>query len=100
MRGEPVDECRKLRRKRRVDTELPAPRPGETQAVGMQEHPREAEGAQGLVEGRIAVLLIARHRMTHVCRVYADLVRSSRVQGDFHERRGAAEELDRSEVAH
>jgi hypothetical protein len=66
----------------------------------MQEHSREAEGTQGLVEGGIAVLLIARHRMTHVCRVYPDLVRSSRVQRHFHERRGLTEELDRSEVAH
>src|SRR6516162_8759426 len=52
-RSERIDERRQLCGQRRVDTEIAAPRPGETQAMRVQKHALQAESSQLLVEGGV-----------------------------------------------
>src|SRR5581483_3715834 len=70
----PIEHGGQLLRKRRAGAESTALRPLEAHAVSMQEHPREPELAHPRVGFRIAVLVIARHRMAGVRGVHADLM--------------------------
>jgi hypothetical protein len=71
----------------------------EADAVGMQEQPAQREPAHLRVEFGVAVFLVARHGMTCIGRVHADLVRASGEQPHLQQRGQVAEELHHAELA-
>src|SRR5580704_15353887 len=89
--SECLDHLGKVRGKGCVNAEIRALRPAETHAVRVQEHAPEAERAQLLVEGRIAVLVIPRNGMSGVRGMYPGLVGATGAQRHLHEGRGTTE---------